>query len=105
MEIDNNFCKAYIQLRTVLDALEMNALNFVLEDKATRYDRAVHIEKLVKSCYDEMAKYREDEMEKLRSQKDVQSYQEKDGINMPCPQGYQYCDGVCVPYNCPLSSE
>jgi hypothetical protein len=99
MEIDNDFCEKYIQLRTVLDALEMNALNFVLEDKATRNDRAEKIEALVKDCYDQIAKYRYDEMEKLKSESEVHSYQ--DMPEMPCPQGYQYCNGVCVPYNCP----
>jgi len=110
IEIDNDFCKAYIRLRTVLDALEMNALNYVLEDKATRNNRATQIEALVKSCYDQIAKHRdyekklrEDEMNKLKSESDVHSYQ--DTPEMPCPDGYQNCGGVCVPYNCPLSSE
>ena len=112
MEIDNDFCEAYIRLRTVLDALEMNALNYVLEDKATRNNRAAQIEALVKGCYDQIAKHRdyekklrEEEMKKLKSESDVHAFQEDPENPMPCPQGYQYCNGVCVPYNCPLSSE
>ncbi len=105
MEIDNDFCEAYIRLRTVLDALEMNALNYVLEDATARTNRAANIEALLRNSYKEMIKLRYDEMIKLKSESDVHAFQEIPENSMPCPHGYQNCNGVCVPYNCPLSSE
>ncbi len=88
--------EAYIRLRTVLDALEMNALYYVLEDEydATRINRAAETEALLRSCYEQIFMLRKP---------DVQSY----GEIMPeqpaadCPPGYQNCGGVCVPYHCP----
>ncbi len=90
------FPEAYIRLRTVLDALEMNALNYILEDKhdAARTNRAAEAEALLRKCYKDLFALREP---------DVQAY----GPAMPelsggnCPSGYHNCDGVCVPYQCP----
>ena len=91
------FPEAYIRLRTVLDAVEMNALYYVLEDEydAMRINRAAETEALLRSCYKEIFM--------LRSKADVESY----GEIMPeqpggdCPPGYQNCGGCCVPYHCP----
>ncbi len=96
MDIDIKFCEAYIRLRTVLDAVEMNALYYVLEDEydAMRINRAAETEALLRSCYEQIFKLRKP---------DVQSY----GEIMPeqpegdCLPGYHNCGGVCVPYHCP----
>ncbi len=89
--------EAYIRMRTVLDALEMNALYYVLEDEydATRINRAAETEALLRSCYKEIFM--------LRFKADVESYGQVMS-ELPagdCPSGYHNCDGVCVPYHCP----
>jgi hypothetical protein len=91
MDIDNDFCNAYVRLRTVLDALEMHTLNIVLrdEDTITRIKRAKEIEEMLTRCYNEIFK------------PDVTAYAETFQTDGNCPEGYQNCNGVCVPYNCP----
>lgn len=86
-----SFPKAYIRLRTVLDALEINALQYCLEDKrtATRKCRAEEIETWVMPVVQMIQrKMMEDNGE----------------IAAGCQDGYHNCGGVCVPYQCPLSS-
>lgn len=80
----NDFSKAYIRLRTVLDAVEIGALQYCLrEESATeRIKRAEEIEKLLMHVLDKI----------------------KDKTTRPtasCAEGYYNCGGVCVPYQCP----
>ncbi len=83
-----SFPEAYIRLRTVLDALEIKALQYVLEDKneATRTCRAGEI----------VAR--------------AMLFIEQTGDGLPptfggCGAGFHNCGGICVPYHCPLSSD
>jgi hypothetical protein len=79
----DNFPKAYMRLRTVLDALEIGALQSCLAEETpqNRIKRALEIEELLL-----------DVIEKL-----------KDKTTKPgaCADGYNNCGGVCVPYRCP----
>ncbi len=90
------FPEAYIRLRTVLDAVEMNALYYVLEDEyaATRIKRVAEIEALLRSCYEGIFM--------LKSEKEVVGYGEMiEQSGGDCPPGYHNCGGCCVPYHCP----
>jgi hypothetical protein len=84
------FPDAYIRLRTVLDALELNALQYCLEDEcpATRKLRAEEIEAWVKPVIKKI-------MRKVAAP----------GEGAGCQDGYHNCGGVCVPYQCPESSQ
>ncbi len=86
----DGFPKAYIRLRTVLDALEMNSLYYVLkptkQDNKLRIARAKEATALLEECYKQI--------HGLIPKGELQS----------CPPGYHDCDGMCVPYNCPLIS-
>ncbi len=83
----DGFPKAYIRLRTVLDALEMNSLYYVLkptnQDNKLRIERAMYATALLEKCYEEI--------HGLIPKEELQS----------CPHGYHDCGGVCVPYSCP----
>ncbi|MDQ3748088.1 MAG: hypothetical protein M3367_03580 [Acidobacteriota bacterium] len=78
----DGFPKAYIRLRTVLDALEIKALRYVLkgENVATRKELAVKIEALLMHCI-----------------RQIDDQHELGG----CDPGFHMCCGVCVPYDCP----
>jgi hypothetical protein len=74
----------YQRLRTILDSLEIGALRYYLDgrdvnEKAKRFEELSA--KLVPICKDLWA----DQL----------------GIAAAgCPDGYNNCDGVCVPYSC-----
>ncbi len=76
------FPEAYIRLRTVLDALEIKALKYVLNDEnvAAKIERAAEIEHLLRHCIEQI---------KVHS-----------GL-VGCDPGFNMCRGVCVPYDCP----
>ena len=86
----DDFPKVYMRLRTVLDGLEINALRYCLNEtkRSIRKQRAKEIEALLMPI-----------IEKI------------EGLAVPgenrggCGDGYQNCGGVCVPYQCPASSE
>jgi len=85
---EGDFPKAYTRLRTVLDALQINALRYCLDEPsaATRKKRAAEIEAWIMPVI-----------------KDI-----KDRLKLlggDCGDGYSNCGGVCVPYRCPESSE
>jgi hypothetical protein len=86
-----NFPKAYMRLRTVLDALEINALQYCLEDKRARARkfRAEEIETWVMPVIQMI--------QRKMSGDDAE-------IAGGCQDGYHNCGGVCVPYHCPMSS-
>ena len=85
----DGFPEAYIRLRTVLDALEMNSLYYILYHKEDneRIDRAKKVIASLEECY-----------------KQIHGFI-PEGELQSCPPGYHDCGGVCVPYHCPLSSE
>ena len=74
----DDFSKAYVRLRTLLDSLQTNMIRYCVEDTSldVRLDRMNGVE--------------EDLMDLIG----------KVGGEGPCAQGYYLCDGVCVPYPC-----
>lgn len=83
------FDKDYIELRCILDALQIWALNYCLKDKEL--------------------KVREERKREITSH--LMPLIKKWGggpsaASSPgeCPDGYNNCGGVCVPYGCPESS-
>ena len=95
-ETSKSFDKPYIRLRTVLDALEANALHYILKDKndGVRIERAKEVEGLL--------------MPILRliggtpAAKNAVSAEASLG---GCPDGFHDCGGCCVPYACPESTQ
>ncbi len=77
----DGFPEAYIRLRTLLDALEIKALRYVLkgENAAARIELAKKIEPLLRHC-----------IEHIEGQPII-----------GCDDGFKMCAGVCVPYECP----
>ncbi|MEO8647738.1 MAG: hypothetical protein ABI539_01090 [Acidobacteriota bacterium] len=81
----DRFNRVYINLRTVLDALEAMSLRYCLEEHnvTTRTDRAHELIELIKPVVEE-----------------IQEMRRKTGLS-GCGEGYNNCNGVCVPYACP----
>src|SRR2546426_8626271 len=73
----------YVRLRTILDSLEIGALRFYL-DGTNAAEKKRRLEKL--------------EYELLPIIRQV--WGGGLGDSDVCPDGYNNCDGVCVPYNC-----
>jgi hypothetical protein len=84
----DGFAKAYIRLRTVLDALEVNALRYCLDNTNTaeRIKRAADIERMLMYV-----------IEQVQGIPKKSSDVNRLGI---CDDGYYNCGGVCVPYQC-----
>ena len=82
------FAKAYIRLRTVMDALEVNALRYCLDNTTTdeRIKRAADIENKLMGV-----------IEYVQGIPKKSSDVNRLGI---CDDGYYNCGGVCVPYQC-----
>ncbi len=80
----DNFPQTYIKLRTVLDALEINALRYCLKDtdEAKRIKRA---EEIIKDLMPIIEKY--------------QGTMNMGGAE--CGDGFFRCNGCCIPYPCP----
>ena len=78
MTATTDFPTAYMRLRTLLDALEVNTLRYCL-DGADSDD-----------CISRM----------ITVQADLMNVIEHVGGEAPCPDGYFNCGGVCVPYSC-----
>lgn len=75
----------YVQLRTMLDSLQIGALRYYLN--ATGEERQCNFE------------YLTNQMEPIIEQtwKSMATAKESQGS---CPDGYVDCYGCCVPYNC-----
>jgi len=75
----NDFSKAYVRLRTLLDSLQANVIRYCVEEKSltARLDRMKGVEDGLLSLIREVG-----------------------GEGGPCADGYYLCDGVCVPYQC-----
>jgi uncharacterized protein YgbK (DUF1537 family) len=74
----DDFSKAYVRLRTLLDSLQANTIRYCVEDASLdeRVDRINGVEA------------------------DLMNLIGKVGGEGPCSQGYFLCDGVCVPWPC-----
>ncbi len=87
-KVSNDFPKAYVRFRTMLDALEIISLRYCLKDKdsAKRISRVDELERVLKPI--------------------VMEYQNKlsQGLLVDCPDGFNNCGGCCVPYDCPGGS-
>ena len=83
-----DYQEAYIRLRTVMDALEIAALRYCLKDgdKQKRIKRA---DELVQMIMPVIGTIRDNTL--------------GPGIPAGCGDGYYECNGVCVPYQCPIS--
>jgi hypothetical protein len=81
----NNFPKAYMRFRTMLDGLEITALRYCLKDKnaAKRIARAEELAHVLMPI--------------------ITEYQNKMNMDLQvdCPDGFNNCGGCCVPYDCP----
>ncbi|MDQ3798357.1 MAG: hypothetical protein M3384_02805 [Acidobacteriota bacterium] len=81
----NDFQKAYIRLRTVLDGFEIAALQYCLREETTkeRIEHAKEVEELLMPI--------------------IAKLKDKPGVppTSACAEGYYNCGGVCVPYQCP----
>ncbi len=84
---ETDFPKAYVRLRTILDGLEIGALRYCLKDNSTkkRIDRALEIEALLAPI--------------------IAKLKDKTMLPAGCGDGYYDCGGVCVPYQCPITSK
>jgi len=83
------FDKVYVELRCVLDALQIWALNYCLKNKKLKV-RQKRKKEITSQLVPLIKKWGGEPIEALPGQ---------------CPQGYNNCGGVCVPYGCPESSE
>ena len=83
---NGSFEQNYINLRTVLDGLQITSLRFCLDDKdpEVRSKRAKEIEELVKPVIEELSR-------RLGA----------DPGNDGCGDGFRRCHDICVPYPCP----
>lgn len=88
-ESSGDFPKAYMRLRTVLDALELNSLRYCLKDNdaAGRIARAAELEQALMPIITEY-------QDKMRPASAASS-------QPGCPDGYFNCNGCCVPFPCP----
>jgi hypothetical protein len=74
----DDFSKAYVRLRTLLDSLQANMIRYCVEEPSlgVRLDRMNGVEEELLNLIGKV------------------------GGDSPCAQGYYLCDGVCVPYQC-----
>ncbi len=81
-----NFPEAYIRFRTVLDALEITAMRYFLEnkDERERVERAEEFEQILMPII-----------------KKYQSQMMSDSHPGECPDGFFNCGGCCLAYPCP----
>lgn len=84
-KLTNDFPRAYIRLRTVLDALEIGILQRCLREESDS-ERAKRAE--------EMEAWLMPIISKLKIKPSKPPYSS-------CAEGYYNCGGVCVPYQCP----
>lgn len=94
-ETTKSFDKPYIRLRTVLDALEANALHYILKDKSVevRIKRAKEIEAFIMPI-----------LQLIGGVPDTAGHGGSANlVSGGCPEGFNDCGGCCVPYACPES--
>jgi hypothetical protein len=76
-------CEQYVELRTILDSLEIGAIRFYL-DKTTPAEKKERFEKL------------RDQLMPIVTE----VWGGRKGLALGCPEGYTNCNGCCVPYDC-----
>ena len=74
----NDFSKAYVRLRTLLDSLQANMIRYCVDEPSlgVRLERMNGVEEELLNLIGKV------------------------GGGGPCSDGYFLCDGVCVPYRC-----
>ena len=79
----NQNLKQYIELRTILDSLEIGALRFYLNatDPTQQEKNFQYLKTQTKPILDHI-------------------WAKKSPREADCPEGYHDCSGCCVPYNC-----
>jgi hypothetical protein len=87
----DDFSKAYMRLRTVLDGMQISALRYCLEAGSTR------------SKIKRIAEIEKELLPMIRGIQDRLTMAPGGGGG--CPDGYFDCGGVCVPYQCPKDSK
>ena len=92
------FTSEYIRLRTILDAIEMGSLRFALTG-ATPEERLKRAEKLIEKLHPVAEK-----ISRWNEQGPSAALLASRETDDPCPDGYYYCYGVCLPYPCPPES-
>jgi len=87
--------KQYIDLRTLLDSLEIGSLMFYLNDKGqmSPTEKYRYLKEMLMPVVDEV-------WHQIRATQPG-GRKKKLSAEIECPPGYNACDGVCVPYNCP----
>jgi len=73
--------KEYVNLRTLLDSLEMAALRYFLNRTGSQAEKFKYLNSKLRPIADELWK--------------------QAGQSDDCPPGFFRCDGMCVPYECP----
>jgi hypothetical protein len=85
--LTDEFIKFYVRLRTVLDAVEANAIRYCLEneDVYERVKRAEEMEQLLLPVIERIPEFTGEQ-----------------SVIGKCGPGYYNCGGICVPYKCPF---
>ncbi|HVF46948.1 MAG TPA: hypothetical protein VNA17_05215 [Pyrinomonadaceae bacterium] len=79
MTTGTDFPTAYMRLRTLLDALQVNVMRYCLDETKDPEESVARMEGL---------------------DEELMSVIEHVGGGAPCDAGYYNCGGVCVPYQC-----
>jgi hypothetical protein len=80
--------KQYVNLRTLLDSLEVGALRFYLSGTG------MSPRQKYRYLEDKLMPIIDDVWHQPQGSKKL-------AVELDCPPGYYECDGVCVPYRCP----
>lgn len=97
-----DFGGKYIELRTILDSIEMGSLRFLLT-ASTPEERLKRANKLIGKLLP-IAEKISHLIEPEVPASAVREAASGDGDQEWCPDGYWLCSGVCVPYPCPDSA-
>jgi len=115
---DKDYQSTYIQLRTLLDAIQMGSLRYCLEvkGKKARLDRMNTVINDLKGLEDNIRQRRDEQRHTSSSSVRAAASAFADAAvdggfepdapdNNGCPDGYYRCGAACVPYPCPDTSE
>ena len=101
-----DFAAKYIRLRTIIDAIEIGSLRYVLtatspEERIKREEKLIaKLQPLAKRISHWIEADESTAKTSARSASDVAR-----GADDPCPDGYYLCHGMCLPYPCPPDSD
>ena len=102
---EKDFASKYIRLRTIIDAIEIGSLRYVLTATSPE-ERIKREEKLIAKLQpiaERISHWIESGQSKAAaSAKSIGAAADADD---PCPDGYSLCHGICVPYPCPPESD